>query len=244
MSSLNGHGERFSRGKWSRLEVISPYFSFQSRRPRIASPENLDDPTTSQRAWPLSANNSILSQCQIWLSLKLRDFSMVFRCLHTLACLTVFATALPQGWCCWLIPMKCCQTESVQHLLHSGSILTGSSDSSNSCPHCSGLRPHARGWAPHFPGLATGDGPSQDELTLANSPTQLPSAPMPAKECCQRAPLAKSISLVFLAQPLLALGDAFDCTTSGQFAVVPSDIVSDPATDSLRLHARLGRWLC
>ena len=39
----------------------------------------------------------------------------MFRFAHTLACLTVLTTALPQGWCCWLVRTACCAQH--QHAL-------------------------------------------------------------------------------------------------------------------------------
>jgi hypothetical protein len=169
----------------------------------------------------------------------------MFRCLHTLACLTVLATALPQGWCCWLIPLKCCANESTsaapgiddpliedsrQPQSVSGSIFRAPVAASGSCTHCCGM---------------TQLDDSQSEVPSLDEPQpRQPVMPTSTSECCQRAPVVRPISFDFLVNPLLALTSDFDIGTLGQIPAVPSDIVAGPSADSLRRHARLCRWLC
>jgi hypothetical protein len=169
----------------------------------------------------------------------------MFRCLHTLACLTVLATAMPQGWCCWLIPLKCCANESNSVDLRledshvedscqlqsvSGSIFQMPVAAIASCTHCCGM-------------TRLDDSQSEETSFNEHQPRQ-PVMPTSTSECCQRAPVVRPISFDFLVNPLLALTSDFDIGTLGQIPAVPSDIVAGPSADSLRLHARLCRWLC
>jgi len=160
------------------------------------------------------------------------------RCIHTLACLTVLATAMPQGWCCWLVPIQCCQGRS--------QLFPSSPDASLSHASCSNCRSttERQSEAASFTSESADD--DSHHPTGQHHPTRhkAPSDPPSTKECCQRALAGRTTSVELLSNPLLVLASQIAIGALNHIGVLPSEIATHSIVDSLRLHARLSRWLC
>lgn len=163
----------------------------------------------------------------------------MFRVIHILACLTVFTTALPQGWCCWLIRASCCADQSAVGAAVAHANPHGRIDAAECHSHCCESQ-RRNTMAANNTSLKSVAG-----VSLPASSHETDSLPfVPTKECCQREPLIRALSFDFLVNPLIAATSDFETGIVEAGAAIPFQVDTTFSADSIRLHARLGRWLC
>jgi hypothetical protein len=161
----------------------------------------------------------------------------MFRCIHILACLTVLTTALPPGWCCWVMSSGCCGSP---HLVSDSTTIQSDSAPQVELSACGSSCCHDvnRNLAkPDRVETASADA----TFTSDNQPSLPPRGTF--NQCCQRGPLVRAVSFDFLVNPLLTVASNCETLLVQPHSANPADVDISAFSDSVRLHARLGRWL-
>jgi hypothetical protein len=175
-----------------------------------------------------------------------RLICFMFRCIHILACLTVLTTALPPGWCCWLMPSGCCAPGTDAAGLRDDAStdhakLTSPIGFSACGAHCC-QQQNATGKKAVAASQVASD-VDTDATLISQTQPLIPAPRSSNRECCQRAPIVTVVSFDFLVNPLLALVTECETLLVQPCAAHLADVAIPASSDAIRLHARLGRWL-
>jgi hypothetical protein len=173
----------------------------------------------------------------------------MYRCIHILACLTVLTTALPQRWCCWVVPSSCCTSASASTQLPSDG-----ADSELQPARLAGLSISGAGLSisgshccQHQGTSAKNTVSDQNASAVTRVDTDLmehiPVSRGSTGECCQRVPLVRAVSFDFLVNPLLALTSECQTLLGQPQSANLANVDISVSLDLIRRHARLGRWL-
>lgn len=192
----------------------------------------------------------------------------MFRLMHTLTCLTVLSTALPQGWCCWLIQTNCCADSSVSvhssaaHLDSFGSgsfeIPANLSETPATCGHCCSAHKSGHTKEHRNQQLVQQRVPMQqasqqiagnvlqtDSVNADSNDSSIPNPDsIPNKECCQSAPRIPTTADKSLVNPPVIAWIDFEVVTKTLQTAIPFDSDSPAPLSSNRRHAQLCRWVC
>lgn len=159
----------------------------------------------------------------------------MYRCIHIFACLTVLTTALPPGWCCWMMSSGCCLSSHATSSQSEPIVQAETSASGSSC--CQHVNPDADTTAQDE--MARG---SADAALAANTQRSIPPLGH-IGQCCQRGPLVRVISFDFLVNPLLVVASHCETPLVQPHSANPADVDISAFSDTVRLHARLSRWV-